>query len=102
VLGAADLRRGTCLRDVLAQLGARDCVIPARPAEVRPPLVLFSGFSTVQTTAAVRAIRAAVHLPQNERIMFAVAVPNALDKPVRMLCDELKGDHEANTRRAER
>ena len=28
--------------------------------------------------------------------MFAVAVPNALEKPLRVLYDELEGDHVAN------
>ena len=90
----------------------------------RTPLVLLSGFSPVQTSLAVRKIRALglqsrAQAPEPagfrwpwEReaddteatastfrsLMFAAVVPKALDKPLRVLCDELEGDHAENAR----
>jgi hypothetical protein len=47
-LAQADLRPRVKLRDVLAKLAECDSVLPDRPAQVRVPLILLSGFSTVQ------------------------------------------------------
>ena len=97
VLEQSDLRRP--LRDVLAGLNERDCELPDQPARPRVPLVMLSGFSTVSTSGVVRALRSlnlcggVEHKPP----IFAVAVPNALDKTLRVLIDELDGDHRANT-----
>lgn len=95
VLAEDDFRRGVRLRDVLAQVSTRDSDIPARPAAPRVPLVLFSGFSAVQTSATVRAIRALGLVGGASRAppMFGVVVPNALDKTLRVLCEEIEGDH---------
>ena len=97
VLAQADLRMQ--LRDVLARLEERDSVLPERPCAPRVPLVLLSGFSTTQTSAMVRALRG-TGLRGGEggqrSPMFAVAVPNALSKTLRVLIDELEGDHLAN------
>ena len=62
-------------------------------------LVMLSGFSTVATSATVRAVRAAGLTggrDAKQRPMFAVAVPRALDKSLRVLLEELEGDHVAN------
>lgn len=101
VLDQSDLRLK--LRDVLATLPDRNFVLPDRPAQPRVPLVLLSGFSTVATSAAVRAIgRLGLRGgSDNVRPMFAAAVPNALDKPWTMLLEELEGDHLANPRAPE-
>ena len=97
VLGRGDLRLK--LRDVLAQLQARDSELPDQQASLRAPLILLSGFSTVATSATVRALRS-IGLrggsDGSRRPMFAVVVPNALDKPLTVLIDELEGDHMAN------
>eukprot|EP00965_Chrysotila_dentata_P198116 6178594-Pleurochrysis_carterae.AAC.2 len=97
-LSQGDMRPWVKLRSVLAQLQERDSELPARGAAVHVPLVLFSGFNTVQTSAAVRAI-SVLGLKggsSQSRPMYAVAVPRALDKSLRVLCDELEGDHNAN------
>ena len=97
VLGRSDLRLR--LRDILAQLDARDSVLPEQPSTPRAPLVLLSGFSTVATSATVRAVRAlglTGGATGDARPMFAVAVPNALDKSLRVLIEEIEGDHLAN------
>lgn len=97
VLAESDLRLR--LRDILAELPSRDSVLPDRPAAPRVPLVLLSGFNTVQTSATVRAVRALElrgGLDAQQRPMFAVAVPNALSKTLRVLIDELEGDHREN------
>ena len=97
VLGRGDLRLK--LRDVLAQLQARDSELPDQPASTRAPLILLSGFSTVATSATVRAIRSTGlrgGSDGSQQPMFAVAVPNALDKPLTVLIEELEGDHMAN------
>lgn len=100
VLGEGDLNRRTRLYDVLAQLSERDCVIPEKPARTQP-LVMMSGFSSVQTSATVRAISAlglrGTYFPE-VRPIFAVAVPRSLQKPLRELFLELEGDHAANAR----
>ena len=66
-------------------------------------LVLLSGFSTTQTSATVRALRA-LDLRGGEdgaqKPMFAVVVPNALTKTLRVLIDEIDGDHRANSEAA--
>ena len=97
VLSKSDLRLR--LRDVLAQLSARDSVIPERPAQPKVPLVLLSGFSTTATSATVRAVRGLGLTGGSEQRqpMFAVAVPNALDKSFGLLLEEIEGDHLANT-----
>ena len=90
VLSQADLR--TQLRDVLAQLDARDSELPERPCKPRVPLVMLSGFSSTQTSAMVRALRMLGLRGGecgDEPPMFAVAVPNALSKTLRVLIDEL-------------
>uniref|UniRef100_A0A7S0Q258 Uncharacterized protein n=1 Tax=Coccolithus braarudii TaxID=221442 RepID=A0A7S0Q258_9EUKA len=97
-LGQADLRPWVKLRDVLAELEQRDSVLPDRGAQVRIPLILLSGFNTVQTSLTVR-ILSALNLiggTFSTRPMFAAAVPRSLDKSLRLLCDELEGDHVAN------
>ena len=85
------------LRDVLGKLSQRDGILPDRPARVRCPLVLFSGFSTVQTTATMRAVSAlGLRGGHDEmRPMFAVAVPRSLGKRLGVLCEELESDHYA-------
>ena len=96
VVSADDLRLP--LKRVLAELDARDSVLPDVPARPRVPLVMLSGFSTVATSATVRAIRS-LGLTGGEddsTPMFAVAVPNALDKSLKVLIDEISGDHLAN------
>lgn len=90
VLAESDLRLR--LRDILADLPARDSVLPDRPASARVPLILLSGFNTVQASATVRAVRAL----ELRGVAFAVAVPKALSKTLRVLIDELEGDHLAN------
>ena len=109
------------LRDVLANIRDRDSVLPAQPMRLETPLVLLSGFNTVQTSLAVRSLRslnlrsssqssgqgwrwpwdnAVDKTPEGEGSapMFAAVVPNALDKPLRVLCEELEGDHRENAR----
>ena len=101
VLAKGDLRLR--LRDVLGQLNERDSVLPDQPSTPKVPLVLLSGFSTVATSATVRAVRAlglTGGQSGEERPMFAVAVPNALDKPLSVLIDEISGDHLANRQAA--
>ena len=92
VLSKSDLRLR--LREVLANIDERDSVLPDTPAQPRVPLVLLSGFSTVAVSATVRALRG-LELTggQNVGPMFAVAVPNALDKSFGMLSEEIEGDH---------
>ena len=66
------------------------------------PVVLMSGFSTVQTSATVAAIRQiglSGGYDEPERPMFAVVVPNALEKRLGALCQELEADHFANARK---
>ncbi|KAL1518475.1 hypothetical protein AB1Y20_002766 [Prymnesium parvum] len=135
-LEQSDFSPRVLLQDVLAQLTERDSTLPDRPAAVAVPLVLMSGFSTVQASAAVRAISrrglrgggapaaargtgfsGLVHSlmrfgagPPEQREerrheprvapMLAVVVPNALEKPLCVLIEELEGDHMEN-RRAE-
>lgn len=95
VLAESDLRLR--LRDILADLPARDSVLPDRPASARVPLILLSGFNTVQASATVRAVRALELRGEDAtQLMFAVAVPKALSKTLRVLIDELEGDHLAN------
>ena len=96
-LAHEDLGAGVRLRDVLATLAERDSVLPDNAMRLRAPLVMLSGFNTVQTSAAVRAV-GALGLFEKARPMFAAVVPNALDKSLRILVDELEGDHEANGR----
>ena len=93
VLSKSDLRLR--LREVLANIDERDSVLPGIPAQPRVPLVLLSGFPSVAVSATVRALRG-LELTgggENVRPMFAVAVPNALDKSFSMLIDEIEGDH---------
>ena len=102
-LAEGDLGRGVTLRSLLAALGERDSVLPDKAARVTVPLVLLSGFSTVQTSLAVRCLRALGLVggaSGREPPMFAVAVPNSLDKSLRMLCEEIEGDHRARQARA--
>ena len=68
---------------------------------MRVPLILLSGFNTVQTSLTVRSLSAMGLVGGTERTrpMFAAAVPRALDKTLRVLCDELEGDHKANQQR---
>ena len=98
VVSKSDMRLR--LRDVLADLKARDSVLPDEPCLPRVPLVLLSGFSTVATSATVRAITSrgvSGGKDDKQRPMFAVAVPNALDKSLSVLIDEIQGDHLANS-----
>ena len=44
------------MADVLGQLKARNYVLPDEPLELRMPLVLLSGFSPIQLSAATKAI----------------------------------------------
>ena len=93
VLSKADLRLR--MREVLAGLSERDSVLPDTPASVSVPLILLSGFTTTATSATVRAVRALglTGGRDDARPMFAVAVPNALDKSFGLLIEEIKGDH---------
>ena len=97
VLAHSDLRLP--LRQLLAMLDERDSQLPESPAQPRVPLVLLSGFSTVQTSSTVRAIRA-LDLrggDESQKLpMLSVVVPNALGKTLRVLIDELEGDHFEN------
>ena len=98
VLSESDLRLR--LRDVLAKISERDSVLPERPCRPRAPLVMLSGFSSVTTSAIVRALKSAGLRGGeggDQPPMFAVAVPNALEKSLRILIDEIDGDHQANT-----
>ena len=97
VVGKADLKLR--LRDILAGLSERDSVLPDRPAEAAVPLVMFSGFSTTATSAAVRAIRSTglTGGSFDRPPMMAVAVPKALDKSLSRLLEEIEGDHLANS-----
>ena len=87
-----------------AKLDERDSVLPDRPCLPVVPLVMLSGFSTTQTSATVRALRSA-DLRGGEngdaQPMFAVAVPKALSKTLRILIDEIQGDHLANANEAQ-
>ena len=76
----------------------RDSQLPDRPAQPRVPLVLLSGFSTTATSATVRALRnlGLSGGSDDKAPMFAVAVPNALNKPLSVLIDEIQGDALAN------
>jgi len=102
-LSAFDFLPWVKLRDVLTNLEERDAVLPSQPARVRYPLVLLSGFSTVQTSATVKAVSAlGLRGGQDEmRPMFAVAVPKSLDKRLGVLCEELESDHYENQGRAQ-
>ena len=93
VLSKADLKLR--LRDVLATVAERDSQLPDRPAQPRVPLVLLSGFSTTATSATVRALRnlGLSGGSDDKAPMFAVAVPNALDKTLSRLVEEIEGDH---------
>jgi len=51
---------------VLAQLNARDSVVPAEPMRLRTPLIMVSGFSPVQTSLTVRRIRSLGLLPSDQ------------------------------------
>lgn len=97
-LGAQDFKPRVRLRDVLAQLQERDSVLPDTAAPMNVPLVLLSGFSPIQTSAAVRAL-GGLGLrggTASSRPVFAAAVPKALDKPLLQLREELEGDFWAN------
>ena len=97
VLSKADWSR--TMREVLSDLSERDSVLPERPLQPRVPLVLLSGFSTTATSVTVRSIRALGLTGGSDDVqpMFAVAVPNALDKSFGLLIDEIEGDHRALT-----
>ena len=75
-LAAGDTR--VRLRDVLATLAERDSVLPDSPLRLQAPLVMLSGFNTVQTSAAVRAVGALGLSGGSKaaRPMFAAVVPN--------------------------
>ena len=52
---------------------------------------LFAGLGNSPAPSDSQSARADLNKP-----MFAVAVPNALTKPLRVLMDELEGDAKAN------
>jgi hypothetical protein len=62
--------------------------------------VLFSGFLPLQVSGLIKAIvgsgirggEPGMAVPP----MCAIAVPKAMDKTIRQLCDEIEGDHLAN------
>jgi hypothetical protein len=98
VLDRADLN--TPLVELLGQLATRDSVIPDSPVRPRAPLVLLSGFSTIATSAVVKAVRQLGLTGGQDglqRPMFAAAVPKALPKPLSTLLGELEGDHFENS-----
>ena len=91
MLADGDLRLR--LRDVLATISLRDSILPDKPASPRVPVVIFSGFSTVQTSLAVRAVRGLrlrAGPDEQHGLALAVAVPNSLGKPFHVLLEELE------------
>lgn len=100
VLAQGDLRLP--LRRILSELNNRDSILPDRPLQPNVPLVLLSGFSTVAVSSTVRSLRA-LELRGGKgqsKPMFAVVVPNALDKSLKVLIDEIEGDHLMNSEQA--
>ena len=95
VLADDDLRLR--VRDVLATISSRDSILPDKPASPRVPVVIFSGFSTVQTSLAVRAVRGlGLRGGRQGGLILAVAVPNSLSKPFHLLLEELEDDFREN------
>lgn len=96
VLSQADFRQ-PLRRALEGDLAERDCILPAAPAQVASPLILFSGLEQRTLQAIVRVLvqaRAAGSLPQS--VAFAVAVPAALDKPIARIYHEVAADQRAN------
>lgn len=96
VLSQADFRE-PLRRALEGDLAERDCILPAAPAQVASPLILFSGLEQRALQAIVRVLvqaRAAGSLPQS--VAFAVAVPAALDKPIARIYREVATDQRAN------
>ena len=56
VLGKEDMNERTSLADVLAQMDERNSVLPDTPLQLRAPLVLLSGLTPLQLSAAIKAI----------------------------------------------
>jgi hypothetical protein len=97
VLTQAEMRQP--LREVLKGMLARDCVIPATPASVQSPLVLFSGLEEEALRSVVGTLaqaRTAGLVPRD--VVFACAVPRAMDKSVGAIYNEVLGDQRANAR----
>jgi len=100
VIGKVDLTQGTTLGKVLSELQERDSVLPDEEAQLKIPLVLFSGFLPLQVSGLIKAIVGSgirggmpgMEVPP----MCAIAVPKAMDKTLLQLCEEIEGDHLAN------
>jgi len=92
ILGKSDL--GKTFSDITSELESRDCTLPADGDELnlRYPLLLYSGFEIPQLQSSIRNIELlANRLPQP---MMAMAVPNAMDKQISQLIEEIEGDHD--------
>jgi len=100
VLTKEDLAQETTLSSVLTELKERDGVLPDAQPDLKTPLVLFSGFLPLQVSGLSKAIVGSGirgGMPGKEvPPMCAIAVPNAMDKTLLQLCDEIEGDHLAN------
>eukprot|EP00591_Stephanopyxis_turris_P002703 CAMPEP_0195520416 /NCGR_PEP_ID=MMETSP0794_2-20130614/16802_1 /TAXON_ID=515487 /ORGANISM="Stephanopyxis turris, Strain CCMP 815" /LENGTH=199 /DNA_ID=CAMNT_0040649763 /DNA_START=144 /DNA_END=743 /DNA_ORIENTATION=- len=107
ILGKSDLKQ--TFKEVLSQLMERDCLLPedgdelvlvssdgrANSSYLRYPLVLFSGFEVPQLQQALRYIESMEkELPAQP--MCAMAVPNAMDKQMSQLLEEIEGDYHEN------
>jgi len=114
ILGKSDIKK--TFREVLSELQQRDCLLPADGEQLsllaehkqhhgnscdssqicylRYPLVLCSGFQVLQLQDALRSIESiADRLPTKP--MMAMAVPNAMDKKISQLLEEIEGDHDS-------
>ncbi|KAJ1638267.1 hypothetical protein T492DRAFT_946108 [Pavlovales sp. CCMP2436] len=93
----AQTEMGQPLRKALEDMDSRDCVIPASPARVEAPLILFSGLEQARLHGIVATLvqaRRAGSLPRD--LAFALAVPRALDKRVAQIYEEVVDDQRAN------
>lgn len=95
VLSQTDMKEP--LRKALVGLAERDCIIPAVPAQVASPLVLFSGLGQQALQGIVAMLvqaRNAGSIPKD--VAFAVAVPRAVDKTLAQIYREVADDQRAN------
>ena len=104
VLGKEDMNDCTTLANVLEQMEQRNSVLPDDPVELSMPLVLFSGLTPMQLSAATRAVMASgirgglngqLNLP-----VCAAAVPKAMSKTINQLVEEITDDALVNEARA--
>jgi hypothetical protein len=87
------------LRGALEGLAQRDCVIPAAPVQLSSPLIVFSGMEQATIRGVMTelvAARSRGSIPAS--VIFALAVPNAMDKPLSQIHEEAIGDQRANQR----